>query len=299
MVSLPDGLHGAYLRSELGSLLGRVALEAAVTDRRLTPFSRNVLVDPRRSTELRTRAAASLLYAGPEAALSGHTALAMFGCSTADSAPVHVLLPYHRKLRARPGIVVHYGTLAEQDVVVLDGLRATAMDLALAEVLSRDSRRAGLAVADQLLGLLPEHARADFRAWTEERIQTRPDPRGRRQARALLDLATGLAESPRESWTLLALVDGGLPVPAQQYQVLDLSGTELYRLDFAWPEIRVALEYDGYEAHEGRELRDESRDADLRKRGWIVIRVGAAELKEPARMVAAVTAAFRRRGLAA
>ncbi|MCU1684115.1 MAG: hypothetical protein JWQ81_4854 [Amycolatopsis sp.] len=270
-----------------------------LTERRLLPFSREVLVEAHRATDFATRAAASLLHAGPLAALYGLSSLAMFGCSAADRAPIHVLVPYQRKLRHRPGLIVHQGRFDAFDVDELDGLRVTSMDFALAEVLCRGDRRTGLACADQALALLPESERTTFRAWTEERILARSDPRGIRRALFLLNLATGLAESPPESWTLLDLIDAGLPVPVLQFPVCDLAGNEIYRLDFAWPEIRVAVEYDGYEAHEHRISRDAARDEDLRRRGWMVIRADAADLKNPSRLITAVEAAFRVRGLAA
>lgn len=266
---------------------------------RLTPFSRAVLVDPRRATEFRTRAAASLLVAGPEAVLCGPSALALHGCSAAELAPIHLMLPYRRKMRRRPGLTVHHGQFAEHDVEMPDGLRALAPDVALAEVLCRGSRRTGLACADQLLAMLPESARDEFRAWTEDKIRSRLDLRGTRRGVALLNLATGLAESPPESWLLLSLADAGLPTPEAQVRVFDLKGNEIYRLDFAWAEAKVAVEYDGYEAHESRVDRDAARDEDLRRRGWIVIRADVTDLKDPGRLAAAVRAAFRARGLSA
>ncbi|HKS49385.1 MAG TPA: DUF559 domain-containing protein [Amycolatopsis sp.] len=54
--------------------------------------------------------------------------------------------------------------------------------------------------------------------------------------------------------------------------MLDISGRELDRLDFAWPELRIAVEYDGYAAHESRWERGADREEDLRRSGWIVIR---------------------------
>ncbi|WP_230425327.1 endonuclease domain-containing protein [Prauserella cavernicola] len=210
-----------------------------------------------------------------------------------------MLVPYGTKPRPRPGMVVHHGRFDEQDVETVAGLRVLAMDCALAEVLSRGARRTAIACADQALRLIPEPARVEFRAWVEDRVRSRPDPRGRRQAQGLLDLATGLAESPAESWTLLALAEADLPIPEQQYRITDLAGNDIYRLDFAWPELRVAVEYDGYEAHEGRGAADAAREADLTRRGWIVVRADAADLKDPQRLIGAVTAAFRRRGLAA
>ena len=88
---------------------------------------------------------------------------------------------------------------------MFDGLRTLALDVALAEVLCRGTPRSGIACADQALAMLPEEARPEFRAWTEDRIRSREDPRGTRRGMALLDLANGLAESPPESWLLLSL----------------------------------------------------------------------------------------------
>lgn len=280
-------------------MMGRAALRAAIEDGRLTSFSRKVVVDQRRAADFATRAAACLLHAGPEAVLARDTALALHGCSAASTAPIHVLVPYHRKLVRRPGLVVHHGTCEDQDVCELDGLKVQALELALSELLCRGSRRAALACADQALALQPERARAEFKGDVEARIRERPDPRGRRRSLVLLDLATGLPESPPESWLLLSLSESRLPVPVAQHVVADISGVELYRLDFAWPELRIAVEYDGYEAHAGRERHDAARDEDLRRRGWIVIRATIEDLRDPGRLFAAIEAAFRVRGLAA
>jgi very-short-patch-repair endonuclease len=47
-----------------------------------------------------------------------------------------------------------------------------------------------------------------------------------------------------------------------------------YRLDFAWPAIKVAVEADGWFHHspEGA-AKDAERDAWLRSEGWLVLRV--------------------------
>ena len=55
------------------------------------------------------------------------------------------------------------------------------------------------------------------------------------------------------------------------WSIRDLNGRELYRLDLAWPRLRVALEYDGVAAHRGREAEDRARRADLEARGRIVL----------------------------
>ncbi|NKQ55709.1 DUF559 domain-containing protein [Amycolatopsis sp. K13G38] len=228
--------------------------------------------------------------------LSGQSALVLHGCACAEPAPIHVTVPYFRNVERRAGLVVHRGAVKPQDVVEIGGLRTVVLEVALAEVLCRDDRRTAMSCADQALALVPGSERAEFRACVEERIRTRPDPRGRRQGLSLLDLASGRVESPMESWLLLTVADAGLPLPEPQFVIRDLEGREIYRLDFAWNAAQVGLEYDGYEAHEHRQDRDARRDEDLRRRGWVIIRAGIDDLKEPSALIARIRAALQRRG---
>lgn len=295
MIELPEGLHGAYLRSSLVSTIGLPAVRSLVRAQRLVPYSRRVLVARHTMLEFPARAAAALLTAGQEAVLTGHTAALVHGCTAADSGVVHVLVRYHRQIRRRADLAVHQGSFDEQDVHELGGLRVLALDVVTAELLCTAARSTALACADQALAMLSPACRAEFKSEVDHRIQDRPDPRGRRRAGVLLDLATGRPESPAESRLLVALFDAGLPVPEAQFTVCELDGRERYRLDFAWEEPMVALEYDGYVAHAERSELDAARAEDLRRRGWIVVRAVASDLRAPARMVSAVRAAFARR----
>lgn len=96
--------------------------------------------------------------------------------------------------------------------------------------------------------------------------------RGVRQLRELIAMMDPRCESPRESWTLLAIRDVGLPAPEQQYWVL-IDGVPAYRLDHAYPVQRVVVEYDGAWHDQSPEQRaaDERRRAWLRADGWTVI----------------------------
>jgi hypothetical protein len=295
---LPDSLHGAFRRSDLICQLGLAGVRLLVREGLLVRYSRNVLVDRRRALALPTRAAAALLYVGPRAVLTSHTAARLFGCTAADPAIIHVLTAADRKVAGRPGLALRRGLSAEDEVLELDGLRTLGLELVIADMLCTVSRPVALACADQALAALDPPFRAGFRAEVARRLRIRADlcgPRGR----VLLELATGLPESPAESEMLLALHDAGLPTPRLQHRVLDIAGRERYRLDFAWEEPRVALEYDGRDAHEGRAARDAARDEDLRRRGWLVLRATASDLREPKRLVSALRAAFARRRHAA
>jgi hypothetical protein len=295
MTDLPAGLHGAFGRADLIRLIGLPAVRAKLRTGALVRYSRSVLVDRSRQAELSTRAAAALLYAGPGAALTTHTTALLHGCAAADAGLVHVLSGYDRKVLRRPGLALHQTVFDESEVLELDGLRTVGLEFAIAELLCTANRAVALACADQALAFLDAPFRELFRAKVSERLDTRVDARGIRRAETLLRLATGLPESPAESRMLLALYDAGLPMPTPQFSVRDLDGNERYRLDFAWEQPRIALEYDGYEAHEGRQFLDAARDADLRARGWVVVRAHAPDLRRPARVVQAVRAEFAKR----
>ncbi len=118
--------------------------------------------------------------------------------------------------------------------------------------------------------------------------------RGVRLARRALELSHPAAESPQESRLRLVLTDAGLdPVP--QYVVQDAFGAFLARVDLALPAARVAIEYDGRDAHLSPEafIRDRQRQNLLIAAGWTVLRFTAVDLWHPGDVVRAVQAAVR------
>jgi hypothetical protein len=295
-----SGLHGAYLRDDLVAEFGPAAVRGMLRTGQVVRYAEQVLVDRRRSADLLTRAAAALLLVGSRAVLNSHTAALLHGCGAADSGTVHVLSTYERKVPRKQGLALHQqATIAENEVTVLNGMRTLGLEAVLVDMLCTADRRVALAVLDQAMAMLDAGYREPFRTELANRIANRTDRRGTRRAQPLLHLGTGLTESPAESFLLLEIFDAGLPLPGLQVPVIDIGGFERYRLDFAWEGPKVALEYDGYEAHEGRELADARREADLRSRGWLVIRACAADLRKPASLIAALRTAFGKRRYAA
>lgn len=180
------------------------------------------------------------------------------------------------------------------DVVDIDGLPVLELHLALAEYLCTGDRRALASVDQAVLGLRDE-AIADAKRKIAGRLRSRIDPRGVARALALTELATGKAESPPESFWRLMLAEAGFPLPEPQYPIRSMDGDIIYRLDMAWEEVRVALEHDGYAAHEARAEYDAERDRRLALRGWIVVHANAADLSAPGRVITELRAAFARR----
>ena len=80
-------------------------------------------------------------------------------------------------------------------------------------------------------------------------------------------------ESKLEARFSRLLLKAGFPRPERQHWVS--LGARRYRLDFAWPDRRVAVECDGFSAHGGRLsfIADRRRLADLASHGWTVIPV--------------------------
>ena len=124
------------------------------------------------------------------------------------------------------------------------------------------------------------------------------------------DLVLRLADgrcggSVGEGRTLYLLWRQGLPKPEPQYEIPDGHGGS-FRVDFAWPEHKVFLEFDGRIKYqellkEGESptdvvLREKKREETIcRVTGWRCIRIVWADLYQPARTAAAIRDLLRPR----
>ena len=107
--------------------------------------------------------------------------------------------------------------------------------------------------------------------------------------RRAVKLVDPRAQSAPESKVRVALVLAGLhPVP--QYEVC--GGEHPIHADLAFPEARIAIEYEGAYHFDGDQIvRDDVRYARMRDLGWTVIRLGAADLRDLDGVVIRVRAA--------
>jgi hypothetical protein len=102
--------------------------------------------------------------------------------------------------------------------------------------------------------------------------------------RELLEVRRGLAaipESPLETEFLQLLVRSALPLPTPQYEVRGAHGL-VARVDFAYPNAKLAIEIDSYEFHSDKEAweRDRARLSDLTSIGWRVEGVTKAKMRD-------------------
>ena len=126
----------------------------------------------------------------------------------------------------------HPWTIGRVDGYLVTTPDCTAINLAAARglaagVASLDHVLASGATTAELVGLVAE--------W-------RPFHGARRVERAL-SIATGLAETPLESISLVPIASAGFEAPCQQHEIV--ARGRRYRLDFFWPDHGVVGEADG------------------------------------------------------
>jgi hypothetical protein len=160
-------------------------------------------------------------------------------------------------------------------LVDLDGRPVTAAAWTAIEV-SRGLRRPrALATLDAALRS-GSCSRTDLRRAAKRQAGRR----GIVAIRDLVELADGAAESPMESEARLAMLDGGLPAPVLQYEIVDTDG-RVWRVDFAWPSAKVAAEYESDQWHNSPEAlrHDRMRNGALQEIGWTVVPIVGQDVR--------------------
>jgi hypothetical protein len=223
---------------------------------------------------LRLRARAALLHV-PNGVLSHHTALALWGGAAPVDDRVHVSVrrdPKGSRSRIR-GLTVHQ--VRHLDYQPLDGLPLTQPERTFLD-LAADCELAELVIAgDSLVRRTPATPESLTAAATST-VGTR----GIRLARQAASLVRSGVDSPMETRLRLLIVLAGLPEPAIGHVVTDSDGGWLARPDLSYPELKIAIEYDGlHHLKDARQWqRDIRRRENLERAGWLVRVITAADL---------------------
>jgi hypothetical protein len=115
--------------------------------------------------------------------------------------------------------------------------------------------------------------------------------RGIRQLREALDLVREDSWSPRESKLRCLIIRAGLPEPALNQDIYDDHGRFLGCFDLVYPDLKVAIEYNGL-FHAGSYAKDVERIAALRAAGWTVIEVTTALYSKPEELIRRILSAL-------
>lgn len=279
-------LSTQQLLARLGT---RHALSAAVADGRWTRVLRGAYADE--PVGVRVRARAARLVLPPHAVVAGTSALWLCGLDELqDDDHLEVLVPRGAPLPRRSSIRAREGLVEPMDVGLVGGVPCLRPARAAVDVVRRRPLAEGVAVLDAVL-----RSRLATTAGLDLEVRRAHGARGVLVARQALTLCDGRAESPPESLVRVALVQAGLhPVP--QHEVRDRRGTLVARVDLAFPEHRVAIEYDGRDVHARDDafVRDRQRQNALVALGWSVLRFTSADLRRPAYVVREVLAVLAR-----
>lgn len=204
------------------------------------------------STEMLGRCAQLIV---PRCAASHSTAARIWDGVVPEDTTTHVTVPAATDRRSRPGLTCHVNGAA---------LVSSRNDLRLTT-----PTQTFLDLADTL-GLLDLTVLGDSMVHRErlslDQLDAACGPHTPRVARRAIEAAALVrvgAESPMETRTRLVLVLAGLPEPVLQHVVGD--ERHRFRLDLAYPELKVAVEYDG------RQHADDARQwaHDLGRREWL------------------------------
>jgi very-short-patch-repair endonuclease len=234
------------------------------------------------------RAGAAALLAVPGAVVSGRSAAVLWGVDAAGPDDVvELTLPPGSSASTARGVRLRRWPLSADQVTIRRDVPVTTAETTAVDL----GRSPGpLAESVAVVDALVVHGATDLDSVRSAAAgATGP---GCRRARLVAHLADGLAGSPQETRLRLLLHAARLS-PVAQYTVLDPDGRFVARVDFAWPERRLAVEYEGRWHGERQQVaRDRARLNRLTAAGWRVVFVTAEDLREPdlliARLVAAV-----------
>lgn len=239
---------------------------------RYTRVFRDVYVSPGTELTPLVRAKAGWLWSRRRGIVAGNSAAAVHGAKWVDlEAPLEMI---HSNRNPLAGLRVRTEAIEDDEIVLVDGVPITSVARTALDIGSWYPRDDGVAALDAL-----SHA-TDLKAADVELLVARyARRRGIQRARTALDLMDCGAQSPRETWLRLILIDGGLPRPQTQIPVFDGSCDPFAYLDMGWEDIKVAAEYDG-EEHRASSWRynwDLRRAERIQQQGWINVRVAAGE----------------------
>lgn len=165
----------------------------------------------------------------------------------------------------------HTRPFAEHDISVVSGLRTTSLERTTADCAMMLNYRQALILMDHALRLGADPGSLQAMA---EALDGR---RGIRTFRRVLAMADPRSESPGETLARELILRLRIKPPEPQLEVSSRAGR--HRMDFAWKEEKVALEFDGrtkyfdYKPTAEVLFEERRREKALAEEGWRFLRV--------------------------
>ncbi|MDH6197804.1 hypothetical protein M2272_004460 [Mycobacterium frederiksbergense] len=213
------------------------------------------------------RAKASWLRSRRRGVLAGYSASALHGARWIDPALPANILDTNR--RPTPGVVAWADAVDDDEICLIGDIRLTTPARTAVDLACRLPEDAAVAAVDALA----RAARLKV-ADIELAAQRHAGRKGMKRARASIALVDPGAESPKETWLRLLVVRAGYPPPQTQHPIYNEYGVLIGEVDTAWPELKIAIEYEGQHHTDPDILRkDIARIDEMIEMGWIIIRI--------------------------
>lgn len=245
----------------------------------------NVYLPKGLQPSLQQRTVAAWLWSRRRGTIAGVAAAALHGARwVLDDVPIELV---HPNARAPQGVLTRREVLLDGEVQMIGGRPVTTPERTAFDIGRRGAVRSAVARLDSLsraTGFKVDDVIA--------LIECHPRTPGLRRLETALELVDAGAQSPRESYLRLLLMDAGFARPQTQIPVLRADGIPLAYLDLGWQESMVAVQYDGDQHRTDRRqfAKDIQRLEILERMGWIIVRVVAEN--HPATIVRRVRAAL-------
>lgn len=274
--------HGLFTRRQaLEAGLSYDALRNGVAAGRWTQIHRGIFRIAGAPSTWQQRILGDCLAMGEKTVVSHLCAAAHWNLPDFKRGATHLIVPRGTRRPKDSRIVVHrFRDLPAADVTMHKQIPVTSVARTLIDIMPmapssvlQDALDAGL------------HRRIVSLEWLSWRLD-QVGGKGRAgvtHLRSLIEERRGKppSESPLESRFLRLLRRADLPLPERQHRLK--LGSRSVRIDFAYPEFRIAIEVDSFEHHSSRRSfdRDRSRLNLLTAAGWRCLLVTDADIKEP------------------
>ncbi|MFN2525940.1 MAG: DUF559 domain-containing protein [Actinomycetota bacterium] len=215
---------------------------------------------------------AAQTWAGQDSVVSHRTAAVLLGLDGVGEGTPEISVRV--RVRTRPGLVMHRTSMLERaDWRLRTPFRVTTPERTLFDLASViDTNSLELALDSALRQRITTLGRIAARLSELASVGRVGFPSLRKMVQARQGREV-LNESPLETvWERVAR-RGRFPPYVCQY-VLTENRRYVGRIDFAWPEAKVAVEADSWKHHFGRQAweRDQAKNNFLQEHGWIILR---------------------------
>ena len=266
-MALAGGQHGAISRRQaLQEGMSARAIEHRLTTGAWVPVFRGAYRLAGSECTVEQKIMAGVLAAGSGAVASHRAAATLFGMPGVPRW-VEVTVPRPREVAVK-GIIAHRTRLlVREDVSTVRRIPVTTAGRTIADLASSYSKAK--------LGPMLDYSIAN-RLVTRAELEARASGRKHDNIlRELLDERPATARpmgSEFEACLFRGLREAGLPLPVAQYRVLMDDGSEIF-LDFAYPDVMLAIEADSYLWHASLAdwQRDRARNNELVVLGWSIL----------------------------